>query len=116
MIKNSLLKPQNIMLVPRKGGEIGRLGNPSTVSSDAESTIVKLFDFGLSRSPRMGFGPSATDTGDGVILGTPGYMAPEQFHGQGDRTSDVFSLGVTLYELLTLTPAWRGAHLHHDGG
>ena len=90
---------------------------------DAGSTIVKLFDFGLSRLPRMGFGPSATDTGDGVILGTPGYMAPEQSRGEVvTPAADIFSLGCLLYEAFYGTRAFDGrtkaaqyfATLNHD--
>lgn len=61
------LKPQNVMLVPRVGGE--SLENPGQVG-----TLVKLFDFGLSRSPRNLSSQRQHDTVEGVILGTPGYM------------------------------------------
>jgi serine/threonine-protein kinase len=70
------LKPQNIM--------IDRTGQ------------VKLIDFGIARFFKPG---KAKDT---MLLGTPGYAPPEQ-HGQGqtDVRSDIFALGVTLYQLLT---------------
>src|SRR5262249_25416794 len=45
-----------------------------------------------------------TDPGD--LLGTLRYMAPERFRGQADQRSDVFSLGLTLYEMATLRPAF----------
>ena len=45
-----------------------------------------------------------TQTGD--IVGTLRYMAPERLQGQGDARADVYSLGLTLYELLTLRPAF----------
>jgi serine/threonine protein kinase len=55
-------------------------------------------------------------TQSGDILGTLRYMAPEQFHGKGSSQSDVYSLGVTLYELLALRPVFsnsnRGALIH----
>src|SRR5262249_53443616 len=48
-----------------------------------------------------------THTGD--VVGTLRYLAPERFTGQGDLRSDVYSLGLTLYELLTLRPAFDEA-------
>ena len=57
---------------------------------------AKLGDFGIARLP----GSHLTQTG--AMLGTPAYMAPEAIRGKGvDERSDVFSLGVVLYELLT---------------
>jgi hypothetical protein len=60
---------------------------------------VRLVDFGLAR----GVGVDMTSlTRTGTIVGTPGYMSPEQFDGQGvDERSDLYSLGVVLFELLT---------------
>jgi len=72
---------------------------------------VWILDFGLAKLlPRPGIdddnpsGPDLTETGD--VIGTIRYMAPERFTGAGDECSDVFSLGLTLYELLTLRPAF----------
>jgi hypothetical protein len=60
------------------------------------ATTAKIMDFGLAR------GAEANLTQDGSLLGTPAYMAPEQIRGQKiDGRSDLFSLGVVLYELLT---------------
>jgi len=68
---------------------------------------VKLLDFGLARLlPEAGTTliGSRSDTGAGVLLGTPRYMSPEQARGESAGTpSDVFSLGVVLYELATGT-------------
>ena len=58
--------------------------------------VLKITDFGLAKSP------SANLTQAGVLLGTPSYMSPEQIEGRElDGRSDLFSLGVVLYELLT---------------
>ncbi len=68
---------------------------------------VKLLDFGLARAQPNQFGAGSTDAGRssteaGLILGTIGYMAPEQARGESvSAEADVFSLGVLLYELVT---------------
>src|SRR5690606_33887253 len=67
---------------------------------------IKLLDFGLARLGAR-TSPSAEDpaTGSsstGTILGTPQYMQPEQREGRiADGRADIYSLGITLYELLT---------------
>ncbi|MCZ6694972.1 MAG: serine/threonine-protein kinase, partial [Acidobacteria bacterium] len=58
--------------------------------------VLKVTDFGLAKNP------SANLTQAGVLLGTPSYMSPEQIQGRElDGRSDLFSLGVVVYELLT---------------
>ncbi len=58
--------------------------------------LLKITDFGLAKSPQ------ANLTQEGVLIGTPNYMSPEQISGRPmDGRSDFFSLGVVLYELLT---------------
>jgi eukaryotic-like serine/threonine-protein kinase len=72
---------------------------PSNLLLDTEG-VVWVSDFGLAKVDD----DELTKTGD--ILGTLRYMAPERFRGQGDARADVYSLGLTLYELLTLRPAF----------
>ena len=55
--------------------------------------------------PGQGRRDGLTETGD--ILGTLRYMAPERFRRRGRRPADIYSLGLTLYELLTLRPAFE---------
>ncbi len=99
------LKPANIMFVP----------DPVNPGLD----WVKLLDFGIAkvRTPRSGVvtDPDKTgeDTGQGMRLGTPLYMAPEQHGGTEDvdGRADVFSLGVVLYELLAGQTPFRNNSL-----
>jgi serine/threonine-protein kinase len=66
--------------------------------------VVKLMDFGIARDMKS---PSVTPAG--VVMGTPEYMAPEQFHGFNRVTpaSDLYALGVVAYQLLTGTLPFR---------
>jgi serine/threonine protein kinase len=69
---------------------------------------VKILDFGLARLATM-----ETITRQGVILGTPDYMSPEQAMGKAiDTRSDVFSSGAVFYEFLTLQKPFKGKTLH----
>lgn len=69
---------------------------PTNIMVDLEKGIVKVMDFGVARVT------DATRTRTGVVLGTPSYMSPEQLSGQTvDGRSDLYSLGVTLFQLLT---------------
>jgi WD40 repeat protein/serine/threonine protein kinase len=75
---------------------------PSNLLLDTEG-VAWVSDFGLAKVDDEGL----TRTGD--VLGTLRYMAPERFRGQADARADVYSLGLTLYELLTLRPAFDPA-------
>jgi serine/threonine protein kinase len=78
------LKPQNIM--------IDREGN------------ARIMDFGIARALKT---KGITDPG--MIIGTPDYMAPEQFEGRdADQRTDIYALGAILYEMLTSSPPFEG--------
>ncbi|MEZ5356864.1 MAG: protein kinase [Bryobacteraceae bacterium] len=87
------VKPQNIMLT-RDG--------------------VKVLDFGLAKSAPTAPGPSEATltkalTTEGTVLGTPQYMAPEQFEGkEADARSDIWAFGAVLYEMVTGRKAFEG--------
>ena len=76
-------------------GIVHRDIKPSNLLLDDEG-VVWIADFGLAK----GEGEGLTQSGD--ILGTLRYMAPERFRGEGDARADVYGLGLSLYELLTL--------------
>jgi serine/threonine protein kinase len=78
------LKPDNIMLLHR-----GR-----------EHDFVKLLDFGIAKLTGGAAGSRRTRTG--IVMGTPAYMSPEQCDGRGniDHRTDVYALGIVLYEML----------------
>ena len=77
-------------------GVIHRDLKPQNIMVDKHGRVV-VMDFGIARSREM---PGLTQTG--VVVGTPEYMSPEQAKGEEiDSRSDLFSLGIILYELLT---------------
>ncbi len=81
-------------------GIVHRDIKPSNLLLDTHGTVW-VTDFGLAKAEGSG---DLTSQGD--LLGTIRYMAPERFRGQTDPRSDVFGLGLTLYEMVTLRPAF----------
>lgn len=87
------LKPSNVMVRPDR--------------------LIKVLDFGLAKQLPSGatvrLVNDLTPTESGTLLGTPGYMSPEQIRGlQVDERTDIFSFGCLWFECLTGTPAFRG--------
>ncbi len=79
---------------------------------DGKKAIVKVLDFGLAKVTSEGQADSGL-TGEGQMLGTPDFIAPEQIRDaqSADIRADIYSLGCTLYYLLTGGPPFRGDHL-----
>jgi tRNA A-37 threonylcarbamoyl transferase component Bud32 len=95
------LKPANILLVPRVGDE------PAV---DDLGFVPRLTDFGLAKLLEA----ESEQTASGIILGTPPYIAPEQAQGWLEgvgAATDVYALGVILYELLTRQLPCQGPSL-----
>jgi serine/threonine protein kinase len=87
-----------------QNGFLHRDIKPSNILLDRAGTAW-VADFGLAKSPAAE--EALTHTGD--IVGTLRYLPPERFDGRSDARGDVYALGTTLYELLTLRPAFEGA-------
>jgi serine/threonine-protein kinase len=79
------LKPDNVILLNRGSSQ----------------DFVKVLDFGIAKL--TGDQPGSKRTRTGIVMGTPAYMSPEQCEGKGltDRRTDVYALGIVLYEMLT---------------
>ena len=112
------LKPQNVVVIAtsdeksRSKQSVSRFEIASGARGTVETAnaLVKVLDFGLSRvksDPQNS--DSDSDTKEGTILGTPGYMSPEQARGEPATTAaDVFSFGCILHELFYCHPAFEG--------
>jgi eukaryotic-like serine/threonine-protein kinase len=84
-------------------GVLHRDIKPSNLLLDCDGTTW-ITDFGLAK-----LSDSEDLTQSGSFVGTLRYMAPERFQGKGDERSEVYSLGLTLFELITLRPAFEAS-------
>ena len=96
-------------------GIVHRDLKPANVMVTEEGERVKVLDFGLAKLTDAGVTDTMTEmptealTQEGLILGTPHYMSPEQAKGEPvDERSDIFSVGVLLYEVLTGERPFQG--------
>lgn len=88
------------------------------VSMDGDQPIVKVIDFGVAKAISGNLTDSALCTELGQFLGTPEYMSPEQAEassGDIDTRTDIYSLGVLLYKLLSGTLPFEPSHLRSGG-
>ena len=86
------LKPDNVILIDRRH----------------EADFVKVLDFGIAKL--TGDQPGSRRTRTGIVMGTPSYMSPEQCEGRGevDHRTDIYALGILLYEMLTAKVPFEG--------
>jgi eukaryotic-like serine/threonine-protein kinase len=95
------LKPSNILVMQRDG-----------------EAVPKIIDFGLAKAIEKIFTEETLFTEAGVLIGTPEYMSPEQASPNGrdvDTRTDIYSLGVLLYELLVGTVPFDSKYLRGEG-
>ena len=103
---NNLLEPRKVLeVIARTADALGfahkqqvvhRDIKPANLMYDASTDVLKITDFGIARLTGAG------STRTGIVLGTPSFMSPEQLEGRNvTGSSDLFSLGVSLFQLLT---------------
>ena len=90
-------------------GVVHRDVKPANVLLDKVTGRAMLVDFGIARI--CGGDGAAVITGDGLVLGTPTYMSPEQASGESiDARSDLYALGIMGYEMLAGRPPFEGSY------
>jgi serine/threonine-protein kinase len=102
-----------------KHGIIHRDLKPDNIMLDSHHTenFVKVLDFGIAKSVDAAVNLSQSLTRPGTVVGSPLYMSPEQCVGQKlDPTSDIYSLGVIMYEALTGIIPCKGATIYETIG
>jgi eukaryotic-like serine/threonine-protein kinase len=103
---NNLLEPRKVLEIigrtadalgfAHKQGVVHRDIKPANLMYDPSNDVLKITDFGIARLSGAG------STRTGIVLGTPSFMSPEQLEGRTvTGHSDLFSLGVSLFQLLT---------------
>ena len=102
--------------IAHEKGIIHRDLKPANITITPDG-VVKVLDFGLAKvagddsTPDLTHSPTKTlnHTSDGAVMGTPGYMSPEQARGQVvDKRTDIWAFGCVLYEMLTGRVAFKG--------
>ncbi|MCP4589848.1 MAG: protein kinase [bacterium] len=94
------LKPSNVLVTEQDG-----------------QPVVKVIDFGIAKATSGGATEHTLGSEASLFIGTPAYMSPEQIDGgaEVDTRTDVYALGLVLYELLTGSPAYEATKLRQAG-